>query len=560
MPSAAEIPELRRGTYVFRSGSWGMHVHDENGIFWVVGQDYWDASQGVSTESLKKFSAAAIKAVEIAAVSPKEDDRSKDDYLVFPDSSVFPYDCGPSRAYNSALSYGPAKHMVGVLGLARSLETWQNIHGLETRVIPDTVACEDLHYHAESGMLYTACNGNITTAAGWMPGAQSFAHPETVSHGTLVVIDPKTMKSQKLTLENFDGPFSTHGISLYTPPSDPQTVYVYAVNHVPNPRWTPASSGTETRSSPRVELFAHRVGGATARHVRTVGPHPRIRTPNDLLALSERRFLVTNDHHYMEGPMVAVEDLFARKLACWTNTLDVRFDPEGEGEEGVDATVVLDSVPNNNGLAWGPGGQVVLGDALGGNVHFARLIDTDTGTDTGTDTDTRAAGDENENEKNEKRQILSVSHKIPIDGVVDNPSYFADPYAGSDGRDYSGYVLAGLGQAYSFHGAYVDPEGRAPMPSLVHFVPAANGRWPPADEKKKNTTTTTGQETRLIFSDDGSVLRGATTAVLVAIDPATTEGGRREGWLFVTGLVAPHMVATRIDFETSLGAGAGGAS
>src|SRR5437868_7604872 len=100
------------------------------------------------------------------------------------------------------------------------------------------------------------------------------------------------MKSQKLSHKNFEGPFATHGIGLYTPPSKPNVVYIYAVNHVPNPRWT-AGSKTEEKAASQIELFVHTVGSKTAQHVRSI-VHPLIRTPNDLLAISEREFLVTN--------------------------------------------------------------------------------------------------------------------------------------------------------------------------------------------------------------------------------------------------------------------------
>lgn len=73
-----------------------------------------------------------------------------------------------------------------------------------------------------------------------------------------------------------------------------------------------------------------------------------------------------------------------------------------------------------------------------------------------------------------------------------------------------------------------------------------------AGEEERGSQVT---QPRLLFSDNGSSLRGATTAVIVPIDPATNEG-RREGWLFVTGVIAPHMLATKIDFATALSSAA----
>ncbi|KAI1141844.1 calcium-dependent phosphotriesterase [Hypoxylon sp. FL0543] len=407
----------------------------------------------------------------------------------------------------SALLYAPVKREATVIGLFRPLSSWQNIHGIENRVIPDTVACEDLHYHEPSGLLYSACAGDLEKAAGWFPGAGSLDYPEKPGYGTLVVIDPKTLKSRKLKLVDFQSPaFVTHGISLYNPPSDPTTIYIFAVNHLPN---TPSSSTSskEPKAASRIELFVHTVGSDTAKHIRSIS-HPLIRTPNDLLALSEKEFLVTNDHYYRGGLMRLVEDLVHKP---WTDLLHVRVGDTNN----VTATISTASIGGNNGLGWGPNGQVLISDATGGTIYFAEL-------------------------EGDHSKTLSITHSIPADGVVDNPSFFSDPYVSFDGKDYSGYLLPGLGRPIDFPVNYKDPTGQAPLPSLVWYLPESAG-------KKENRKT----QPKLVFSDDGSNLRGATTAVIVAIDPATNNG-KREGWLFVTGVIAPHMLATKIDFATAL--------
>lgn len=65
--------------------------------------------------------------------------------------------------------YPPVRHFTTVLGI-RPFESSTNVHGVETRFIPDTTGCEDLEYHAPSGMLYTACVGDLEIARGWNPG------------------------------------------------------------------------------------------------------------------------------------------------------------------------------------------------------------------------------------------------------------------------------------------------------------------------------------------------------------------------------------------------------
>ncbi|KAI1387745.1 calcium-dependent phosphotriesterase [Hypoxylon trugodes] len=411
-------------------------------------------------------------------------------------------------AWLLAILYAPVKQQITVLGLLRPLESWQNVHGIENHIIQDTIACEDLHYHEQSGLLYSACQGDLVKAAGWFPGAWSLDYPKNPASGSLVVIDPKTMKARKLSLENFYSDiFVTHGISLYTPPDDQKTIYILAINHLPNPLWTPTSS-EHSKAASRVEVFVHKIGSNKAKHIRSIS-HPLIRTPNDLLALSENEFLVTNDHYYLDGYMRLVEELFH---PAWTDLLHVH----ANDADNVTATVSLTSVPGNNGLGWGPNGQVLTSDATAGSIYFADFQD--------------------------HNKTLSVSHSIQADGVVDNPFFFSDPYAGVDGKDYSGYLLPGIGRAGDFLTNYKDPTGKAPLTSLVYFLPASAGKKDSEDSGKKPI---------LVFSDDGSSLRGATTAVIVAIDPATNDG-KRQGWLFVTGVIAPHMLATKIDFPTTL--------
>lgn len=59
--------------------------------------------------------------------------------------------------------------------------------------IPDTVHCEDIHYHAPSGLLFTACEDNAETRFRWFPPLANFDDPELASRsrGSIHVIDPK---------------------------------------------------------------------------------------------------------------------------------------------------------------------------------------------------------------------------------------------------------------------------------------------------------------------------------------------------------------------------------
>jgi hypothetical protein len=119
--------------------------------------------------------------------------------------------------------------------------------------------------------------------------------------------------------------------------------------------------------------------------------------------------------------------------------------------------------------------------------------------------------------------------------TIDNPSHFEDYYAKETGRDTSGYVLAGLSKAAAF------PNGLDPV--MVWLVqPASQDLVGNGDVSKKRDKWSQ----RLLFQDDGNVIRSASTAVLVAIDPKDNEGGK-QAWLYVTDPVAHGIVATKVD-------------
>jgi hypothetical protein len=85
----------------------------------------------------------------------------------------------------------PVKQRLTVLGLTRGKDSIKSCHGYETHIIPDTVQCEDLHLHRESGLLFTACQGNDNATArwDWFPPLEK-VNPEGAIQGSLVVVDP----------------------------------------------------------------------------------------------------------------------------------------------------------------------------------------------------------------------------------------------------------------------------------------------------------------------------------------------------------------------------------
>lgn len=255
----------------------------------------------------------------------------------------------------------------------------------------------------------------------------------------------------------------------------------------------------------QIELFRHTISTSEARYLRSVW-HPLIRTPNDVYAISPTEFYVTNDHYYREGALRSFEDVGWQSLAPWTDTIHVAIsDPTAkDAAAGVTATVALNGLHNNNGLGHGKGDdEILIGRAAAGVLVLAEP---------------------------KANHEIEIKESIQIPCTIDNPSYFEDPYVKATGRDASGYVLAGLARACDLSRTERDPNGVDPV--MVYLV--------------RRSGEESAWEKKLIFQDDGKAIRTASAAVLIAIDPAEN-GGRKQGWLFVTGLLSEAMVAAKID-------------
>ncbi|KAJ4140633.1 hypothetical protein NW765_015910 [Fusarium oxysporum] len=340
----------------------------------------------------------------------------------------------------------------------------------------------------------------VTTVLGFFRTPSS----TVVSDADFITIDDTIVCEDNL--RGFEGPFITHGIDVIADPEDKDGVYIFAVNHVPNPEYLQhVVDGKKdefggNKAASQVEIFHHRVGSSSVKYVRSIS-HPLIQTPNDIVALSPTSFYVTNDHHYREGLMRQVEDMYYG--AKWSNTIYVEITDttSKESTSGFNASVALTGLHNNNGLGHGRApNEIAIGSAASGDIHISTV---------------------------KPDHSIQVLETIPFDAAVDNPFYYADPFASGD-SDSSGYVSAGLSKACELaNNIGIDT---ATEPVMVWLAQRKNGKW----------------EKKLLFEDDGKRLRSAATAVLIGIDPKL-EGGKKKGWLFVTGFYSQHMVAVKVD-------------
>ncbi|KAF4506532.1 hypothetical protein G6O67_006608 [Ophiocordyceps sinensis] len=397
--------------------------------------------------------------------------------------------------------YGPRLRRTSlVLGVFRTPASRDSVSLEHFSTVENTVHCEDLHYHESSKMLFTA---------------------SSKAQGSVKVIDPKTLKATTLRFDNFGPPFVTHGIDVIDDPDRQagEAVYIFAVNHKPSSQHYEKANVSAPKSHSVVEVFHHVIGSESIRHVRSVWD-PLIRTPNDILALSPTSFFVTNDHHYREGWLRMLEDV--NSGARWSNTIYVEFPAGGERpaeDYKVKASVALTGLHNNNGLGHGDAAHdVLLGSAASGTLHLGRVQGV-----------------------NAARSI-TVVESIELDSSIDNPSYFADPFANGT-FDASGFVVCGLTRAIDLGKNCRDPQAKDGV--MVWKVAHQGGRG----QQESKVESRAGSERwskRLLFQDDGRRIRSSSSAVLIATDPAIN-GGRRRAQLFVTGFLSRNIVSVGVD-------------
>ncbi|KAM0206830.1 hypothetical protein ACHAQI_008055 [Fusarium lateritium] len=375
--------------------------------------------------------------------------------------------------------------------------------------IDDTMLCEDIHLHSSSGLLFTACEDSYESRFSWFPGLGVLHDPLTgsKSRGSIHVIDPKTFTSKRLEFENFSGPFITHGIDVISDPESQESVYVFAINHVPHPDYLQRVVDGKShdkydgnKAASQVDIFHHLIGSSTVRYVRSIS-HPLIQTPNDIAAVSPTSFYVTNDHYYREGFLRQIEDVYYG--GKWSTTIFVQIKDmkAKDSTAGIEASVALTGLHNNNGLGHGKtSNEIAIGSASSGDIHIASI---------------------------QANQTLKVLETIGLDGCVDNPSYFSDSFASVNG-DSSGFISAGLSKGLDLGKSIGVADGAEPV--MIWLVKPKDGKW----------------EKKLLFEDDGKRLRSAAAAVLIGIDPAL-EGGKKKGWLFATGFYSRSVVAVKVD-------------
>ncbi|PHH59870.1 hypothetical protein CDD81_2420 [Ophiocordyceps australis] len=386
-------------------------------------------------------------------------------------------------------------------------------------LIEGTTHCEDVHHHRASNLLFAACNNHEPSRYLWFPPVPIFTNATAgfESRGSITVINPTTLQARALRFENFDKTFVPHGIDLVDDPSEAEgrAIFILVVNHPPNPDFYHRADSSAPMARSVVEVFHHVLASETVSHVRTVR-HALIKTPNDILATSPTSFFVTNDHYYTHGLMRGVEDLVHR--AKWSDTVYVEFDASADDAQGVEASVALSGLHNNNGICRGrTADEVLISSATGGELYIGTMY--------------------NEGASKTPNAIKLVE-TISLDSCVDNPSYFSDPYANQT-FDASAYVLGGLSKGIRLILNSDYAAGGFDI-AVWKVTPARHGDRDKAREEQTDRWTK-----QLLWQDDGSRISTASAAVLVAKEPSANGG--RQAQLFVTGFFSRSMAVVTVE-------------
>lgn len=147
--------------------------------------------------------------------------------------------------------------------------------------------------HPPSGLLFLACSSPADRRH-WIPALALLEEDKIAFDDYIATYDVVTGSVTRLAFEGFPTSqgYSSHGMDVVPSASNPEELYVYAINH----RKPVQGIGKEVGANSVVEIFKTTLGRKTLTHVRTV-EDPVIDTPNDILGSPDgKSFYFTNDH------------------------------------------------------------------------------------------------------------------------------------------------------------------------------------------------------------------------------------------------------------------------
>lgn len=199
-----------------------------------------------------------------------------------------------------------------------------------SKAIPE--ACEDSIVDDSTGLVYFSC-GETENRTKWFPGC-NWWDKEGMTTNSFYVYDPETRDFEKMNLD-YHGEFVSHGLSLLKDPNNPDTRYIFSVNH--------KSTGSI------ISIFSFQAGTNDVSHVGDI-KDSRIYTPNSVTAYVEDdgsiAIMYTNDHLFRKGFMRHVEDSYGPFM--WGHVGNCNFKIEDGDIKGLSCSrvAVENSYPN----------------------------------------------------------------------------------------------------------------------------------------------------------------------------------------------------------------------
>ncbi|KAL1721935.1 hypothetical protein EV715DRAFT_194216 [Schizophyllum commune] len=225
---------------------------------------------------------------------------------------------------------------------------WRTVqpHGTEgCRLVSELQACEKIIVHEPTGLVYAACS-TVADRKAWLPALNYYNASARSGNDYIALYDPTTDSFIKLDVVGLDDPrgLSLHGMDVVPSAEDPETLWVYLVNHRPpvdELEKDSSSTATLTHSEdPSIEIFKTRAGSSELHHVRTVADPVVLHSPNDVAGSPDgREFWFTNDMKDVDG--------WKAKLYM---ILQVAATSVGHCHVDRGCKIALDKLPGANGI------------------------------------------------------------------------------------------------------------------------------------------------------------------------------------------------------------------
>lgn len=206
----------------------------------------------------------------------------------------------------------------GILVPAGSFKSIEPHFAGTTEVIPIEIAGpEDIEIDRKEGLVFISVDDRRNN--------------RSVRGGILVYKIEDGIHAIKNVTPHSPSDFHPHGISLFR--SNDSTLYLFAINH-------------QISGAHRVEKFVWRNDSLV--FIESFEDKNKMTSPNDLVAVGERGFYVTNDHYYTEGLSKTLEEYLQRTIS-FVNYFD-----------GETFQTVANGIGYANGINQSPDGNYIF--------------------------------------------------------------------------------------------------------------------------------------------------------------------------------------------------------